>query len=668
MAEVQAPEIQATPGRDVFISYASQDKAVADAVCEALESAGVTCWIAPRDVTPGEFYAESIVHAIDSTKVIVLVLSKNAAESQHVLSEVERARSRRHAVVSLRIDLAPLPAGLEYFLNTSQWLDASTTGVDRALPRLVDAVKKAWTQPSAGARVNPNPPVTARTNQIPRRMLVTLTAVITAALGYFVVDKFWVSNHIAPQKPSATTTAAPSVTTPPHSIAVLPFVNMSGDPKQDYFSDGLSEELLNALASIPGLQVAARTSSFSFKDKGMDVASIARRLNVGAVLEGSVRKDGSRIRITAQLINTATGFHLWSHTYDRDLKNVLALQSDIANAVTKELQSTLLVDASTVVELGGTHNPLAFDAYLKARGIEVVSKETNLAKIAAYDEAIHLDPQYAKAYAGKAGALGAFAGSYEPAATARQVVEQARALAEKAVQLAPDLGDTHLALASVYDDGLLEFKRSMSEYDRAQVLAPGNVRVIGAYSIFLARMGHADSAIASAQRAVTLDPVNAYSYDTLGYVLYFSHRYPEAINAFDRALSLNPNIHWTHAMRGLSYLGLGNLQAARQSCTTPPLAWVSQLCIAIVADKLGDKTAAQATLAQMKSQSGDAMAYQYASIYAQKGEIPNALDWLDTAYRLKDPGLAWLKIDFLLDPLRAEPRFVEIERKLSFPD
>jgi tetratricopeptide (TPR) repeat protein len=208
----------------------------------------------------------------------------------------------------------------------------------------------------------------------------------------------------------------------------------------------------------------------------------------------------------------------------------------------------------------------------------------------------------------------------------------------------------------------------MTEYDRAQALAPGDARVIGSYAFFLARMGHAVAAIASAQRAMKLDPVHAGSYDTLGYVLYFSHRYPEAITAFDRALSLDPNIHWTHAMRGLSYLAIGKLETARQSCTTPPLAWVSQLCIAIVTDKLGDKTAALATLAQMKSQSGDAMAYQYASIYAQRGDIPHALDWLETAYRLRDPGLAWLKVDFLVDPIRKEPRFKEIERKLDFPD
>ena len=670
----------------VFISYASQDGAVAEAVCDALEHAGVTCWIAPRDVTPGTFYADEIVHAIDAAKAIVLILSQNAAGSPHVLREVERATSKRHPVVSLRIDQSPLPAGLEYFLNTSQWLDASGGEAARAMPKLVAAVRVAIQGPTvtaAGPAISPtlNPRLSTRS---PNRTLIVVASVVGLGIAGLAAERLWLSSRraaftsahiVAAQIPSMAgadtvgTAATPTAFSPPgHSVAVLPFTNMSGDPKQDYFSDGLSEELLNALASIRGLQVAARTSSFSFKDKGMDVASIARRLNVGAVLEGSMRKDGGQIRITAQLINAVTGFHMWSHTYDRDLKNVLALQTEIANAVTKELQSTLLVDASAAVELGGTHDSLAFDAYLKARGINVVSKETNLAKIAAYDEAIRLDPRYAKAYAGKAESLSRFAGSYEPAATARKVAEQALAIAEKAVQLAPDLAEAHLALAEIYDDSLLEFAHGMTEYERAKALAPGDFRVINRYAGFLARMGHADSAVTSAERAVTLDPVHAESYDALGYVYYFSHRYPEAIAAFDRALSLDPNIHWTHAMRGLSYLGLGNLEAARQSCTTPPLSWVSQMCIAIVSEKRGDKTEAQSMLAQMKAESGDAMAYQYASIYAQKGELPIALDWLETAYRLKDPGLAWFKVDLLLDPLRAEPRFQEIERKLKFPN
>jgi len=276
MAKEQAPQPEATPAKDVFISYASQDKAVADALCESLESAGVSCWIAPRDVTPGEFYAESIVHAIDSTRVIVLILSRNGAASPHVLREVERASSKRHPVLSFRIDASPLPAALEYFLNSSQWLDASAAGVAQSLSRLVDAVKSTLGQPAAEPRLNVTPSAVPRAGRRSRRLFVASAVIVAVALTYFLADKFWLAKHAAAEQPDTVAASpAPSFTPPPHSIAVLPFVNMSGDAKQDYFSDGISEELLDALSRVDQLQVAARTSSFSFKGQNADVSTIA---------------------------------------------------------------------------------------------------------------------------------------------------------------------------------------------------------------------------------------------------------------------------------------------------------------------------------------------------------------------------------------------------------
>jgi TolB-like protein/Flp pilus assembly protein TadD len=672
-------DTHAHAARSIFISYASQDLVAANKVCAALEAAGWPCWIAPRDVRPGEPYAAAIVEAINACRLLILILTKNAVDSRHVLREIERASSKNRTVLSVRLESCELPPELEYFLSANQWLDASGGTLESVLPPLIESVRgSARTEARPAATAAAGPPASRQLN----RPLIALVAVVVAVLGYFAFDKLWLPRHLtagttgnaAPATPGSATagsatpgSATPAFNPPPHSIAVLPFVNMSGDPKQDYFSDGMSEELLNSLASVRELQVAARTSSFSYKGSGTNVADIARQLNVGAVLEGSVRKDGARVRITAQLINAVTGFHLWSQTYDRELKNVLALQTDIANAVTKALQATLLNDVSAAVELGGTHDPRAFDAYLRGKGIEETSKETSLAEIAAYDEAIRLDPAYAKAYIGKANALGHYAGSYEPAATARSVIEQAHSIALKAVQLAPDLAEAHLALASSYDDGLLDFAHGKAEYERAQALAPGDAHVLRAMAAFLARLGHADQAIAIAQHAVTLDPVNALSYDQLGYVLLFGHHNREAIAAFDHALSLDPNIHWAHGMRGLAYLGLGEFEAAQQSCTTPPLSWVGQLCLAIAYDKLGRKAEAQALVAKMQAESGDAMAYQYASIYAQWGDVSSALDWLDTAFRLKDPGFAWLKVDSLLDPLRKEPRFQAIEARLNFP-
>jgi hypothetical protein len=428
---------------DVFISYASQDAAVANAVVGTLERSGIKCWIAPRDVPAGAPYADGIIRAINGSKALVLVLSKNAVSSPHVGKEVERASSKRRPIVVFRTDVTPLTPSLEYFLSESQWIESGAGGADAASAKLVEAVQRLIAHPSS---VNPDHdadtdipvgalPASAPANQRWKLPLAAAVAVVAAAFIYFAVGKPWLSRHsrgavtesaptldavgVAPAKPNGDVSAS----APPHSIAVLPFANMSGDPKQDYFSDGLSEELLNSLVAIPALQVAARTSSFTFKGKNEDVADIARKLHVGAVLEAS-----------------------------------------------------------------------------------------------------------------------------------------------------------------------------------------------------------------------------------------------------DRALQIDANSSDVKNARGLNYLLLGEFDSARQSCETEKRDWQGRLCMAILYDRLGRHPDAESERAALQAEFGEGTAYQMAEIYAQWGNIPKALDWLDTAYRLPGSGIVTLRVDQLVDPLRKEPRFREIERKLNFPN
>jgi TolB-like protein/DNA-binding winged helix-turn-helix (wHTH) protein/Flp pilus assembly protein TadD len=465
-----------------------------------------------------------------------------------------------------------------------------------------------------------------------------------------------------------TNTRRPPVQRPPaHSVAVLPFVNNTGDPTQDYFSDGLSEELLNSLSKIRDLQVAAGTSSVAFKGKDTKIAEIGRELNVASVLEGSVRKDGSHVRITALLIDTATGFLVWSQSYDRDLKDVLKLQTEIATAVTKTLQATL-ADAGATIELGGTQNPQALDAYLRGmrwRG-NMHTQEDFSAAIGEFSEAIRLDPRFAKAYALKSIFLTTSA-DYVPDSGVRKIFEQARATAEQAVTLTPGLGEAHTALALVLQRGFLDFSRAAVEYDRALALSPGDARVMAFTARFFAEMGRADEAVAIVHRAVALDPLSAPTHSTAGEALAAAHRYGEAIREFDRALSLNPQHQYAAASRGLAYLALGAVEPARQSCATPPIDWETHLCLAIIYDKLQQREDAQGELAALEAEQGAAAAFQYAEIYAQWGDVPKALDSIEKAYQRKDSGLVTLKVDYLLDPLRKELRFQKIERELAFP-
>lgn len=582
----------------------------------------------------GRRYADAIVRAIDGAKVLVLVLSHNSASSDHVLREVERASSKRHPVISLRIDLAPLPSGLEYFLNTSQWLDASSQAPGHALPKLVEAVCRVIASERAaepwiaagvpGKSVTPGGarPATARRS----RLTLGVAAVALLAIAGFGV-RYLLAGHGARDdvgvSPTSTTpaSAAPAIplpaafTPPPHSVAVLPFVNMSGDPKQDYFSDGLSEELLNSLTSVRDLLVAARTSSFYFKGKEVDVSEIAHKLNVGALLEGSVRKDGQHVRISAQLINAVTGFHLWSQTYDRDLDK---------------------------------------NAWLNAA--------------AAFGEATRLDPAFARAWALKARAELGFAEYYGVGPEVRDYFNRARADAEHAVMLAPKLAQAHLALAMTFDSGFLDFPRAWNEYQRALALSPNDAEILITAADFRSNMGHHDDALTMARRAVSLDQINPRSFRLLADILGNAHMSREAIDAANHAIELQPNIALFHAVRGFAQLIGGDSEAAVQSCETPMLDWSNRLCLAIGYARVHRHADAEAQVAAMKAEFGDGTAYQFAEIYTQWGQTDQALTWLEAALRLRDAGLSQIWGDAFLDPLRNQPRYQAVAAALKAPE
>jgi serine/threonine-protein kinase len=458
---------------------------------------------------------------------------------------------------------------------------------------------------------------------------------------------------------------------PPHSIAVLPFVNISGDKEQEYFSDGLTEELLNSLSHVDGLQVAARTSSFSFREHP-DIAEVAHKLNVSTVLEGSVRRSGRTMRIAAQLHNAVTGFHLWSQTYDRDVSDVLKVQTEIANAVANALQVTLLGDFGARIELGGTRNPAAFDAYLRglklARGPASNSADA-LGAIAEYSEAVRLDPNYAIAFAARGYTLGTYAGFFATGRAVRETWDRALADAQRAISIAPTLGDAHMVLGAVQLYGSFDFASAARELDRALELAPGNAVVLYEYARLAAYSGRMDAAITAARRGVTLDPLNLRTHRELGDMLLFARRYSEALAAYQESITLDPaRANRDYGKQGVAYYLLGNLPAARASCETKSGDEFSQMCLAMVLHKLGQRTDAESALARAVALTGEPPAYQCAQVYAQWADQPRALSWLEIALRAHDAGLPKLRVDPLLDPLRNEPRYQAIERALNLPE
>jgi adenylate cyclase len=478
---------------------------------------------------------------------------------------------------------------------------------------------------------------------------------------------------INPRPPSSAEIFAP----PPHSIAVLPFVNMSGDAKQDYFADGVSEELLNALSRLNDLQVVARTSSFSFKGKDVDISTIAHKLNVGAVLEGSVRRAGNTVRITAQLINTVSGFHLWSETYDRPFSDILSVQTEVATAVAKELQAKMLGDESAKLEIGGTKNPGAYDAYLRAdREIRdppnsrATFDSRRRAALAALDQAIKLDPRYAAAYAQRSGVLEVM--SINTSSEHDNLAKQALASAERAVALAPDYGEAHAALARILSVLYFDFGGAESEYERALALAPGSAEVQWLFASFAAKMGHVEPALAATRRVASLDPQNYSSYLRQVGDLSLLRRFDEAQVALQHARALKPELVGLDLEQARIFLASGQAEQARQLCEsleTPTEENFRHYCLVLAYHALGKQADAKSELERYKALKGegDDAAFDYAQIYAQLGDKAQALQWLSKAERVHDSGMTYLKVYWQLDPIRDEPQFKAIEARMKFP-
>jgi TolB-like protein/tetratricopeptide (TPR) repeat protein len=656
------------PSHAVFLSYASQDAEAAQRICEALRAAGIEIFLDQSELRGGDAWDQKIRHEIRDCALFVPIVSQHTQErlEGYFRHEWKLAIERTHHMAEQMPFLVPVvvdgtrdqEAFVPDAFRAVQWtrLPGGETP-----PAFVERIKRLLSpelspmSAVSGATPAMREPVRATWRSKPV-LLAIVAVVVLAAPAYF-----WISKHLTPYA----TAFAP----PPHSIAVLPFVNLSGDKEQEYFSDGLTEELLNSLAQINDMQVAARTSAFSFKGTNTDIGTIAHKLNVAAVMEGSVRRSEHTVRVTAQLINAVTGFHLWSKTYDRDLGDVLKLQTEIATAVADALKVTLLGDVAAKIELGGTHNPAAFDAYLRAaKAFQSRHQDKEIpTAIVAYTEAIRLDPNFALAFSGRSIALTTYAGNEATGAAVREGYEKAESDARQAVALAPGLAEGHLALANVFETGTLDFARAGDEYEQALALAPGNAQVLRLSGVFAAYMGHFDTGVAAAHRAVVLDPLDRRSHSALGRALYAARRYREAAAAHAEAISVNPDFQSAYGERGLAFYAVGDLERARATCETKRDDWGSQQCLAVVYEKLGRHADAEAELAKMKAALGDALAFQYATIYAQWGDRAKALEWLDIAMRLRDPGLENLKTEPFFDPLRKEPRFKAIERELKFP-
>jgi TolB-like protein/Tfp pilus assembly protein PilF len=665
--------LDAERGPALFLSYASGDGVAAERIAEALRAAGIEVWFDKSALRGGDAWDRQIRRQIKDCALFVPVISANSQARSEGYFRLEwtladhrtqlMGKNRTFVVPVCIDDTGERDADVPDSFLTVQWTRVPGGEIS---PAFIERVRHLLS-PTAPAVHSPTPTANLSAAPAPLRrgarrlwmIAAPVAALLLMSTLWFVTSRF---NRSTPE----TARFSP----PAHSIAVLPFANLSGDKDQQYFSDGLTEELLNSLSQINALQVAARTSAFSFGDHP-DVSSVAHRLNVGAVLEGSVRRSGQTVRITVELINAITGFNLWSHSYDRDLDDILKLQTEIATAVAEALKVKLLGDVSAKIGLGNTSNPAALDAFLRGRKLilSIDNPQKDLtAAIDHFGEAIRLDPDYALAIANRAMAYSFLAADGSIQDTVRERFAQGEADARHALALTPALAEAHLALGFLFESGRLDFSRAAQEYEQAVALAPGNAFALSFNARFAALMGHFDTAIAAARRAIVLDPLHSQSFTNLGRALYVTHRYREAADAFAQALALNSQFSESHSDVGMSLMALGDVQGAAVNCEQVARYWHGQQCLAIVYERLGRHAAAQAQLERLRTETGEAAAYQISTIYAQWGDRAQALQWLETAQRLRDPGLSLMKTDPLMDPIREEPRFQAVLADLHFPD
>jgi TolB-like protein/cytochrome c-type biogenesis protein CcmH/NrfG len=636
--------------RSVFISYASHDADVANSVCQFLESRGVACWIAPRDVRPGAQYADAIVRAINDATQVVLVLSGSAVASSHVAREVERAASKHKPVIAFRVDAVALNPGLEYFLSESQWIDVPALGMPAALVKLKEAVGQG-SRPSWHAN-----PATPRDDGRTKRLAIT--AAVLVALGVVV----GMGIHFRPSSPGAA--QPPTIAAADDkSVAVLPFVDMSEKKDQEYFSDGLAEELIDVLTRIPNLRVPARTSSFSFKGKATTIGEIAHTLGVTHVLEGSVRKAGDHMRITAQLVRADNGFHLWSHTYDRDVRDIFAVQDDIARAVGEQLKITLL--GSDAVAPKQAISTEAHNLYLQARYLTDRDTAADLDQaVLLYERALALAPNYAPAWAWLAychsrrvsQGLDTTGAGFTKATTA----------ATRAIAIDPQLPEAYMMLAIAHMQYDRDWKKAAEELAKVVALDPNNALAQQSLGHLNVATGRMSDAMTHFRRAVDSDPLNLLHSKYLGRALHYSGHPAESASVVRHAIELNAQFPGLHYELGRALLQLGDPQAARAAfeAETDP-AWRSfGLPIGYLVTHHDQE--ARAALAALLAQSAGSE-FQVAEAYGFFGETDKSLEWLERARTLHDPGIIWSRRDPLLASIIGDPRYRAFLQQAGMP-
>jgi len=648
---------------DVFVSYARLDYARVAPLVAALQAEGWSVWWDP-EISPGEEFDALIADALENARSVIVVWTRNSVGSRWVRGEARDA-SDRGVLVPVRFDQAKLPIDFRAVqtIDLDDW-DENTDSESFQRIRRVLASKLGSSPEPGRARPAARPP---RSRDAPtgpalqRRAGMLLVAMLALGIGAMLAKTYGPQpGYIPAGMPGdgAVTPAAGAAVATDQSIAVLPFVNRSSDAEQEYFSDGISEELLNLLAKIPELRVISRSSAFSFKGKDIAIPEIARQLNVAHILEGSVRRSGNTLRITAQLIDARSDTQLWSETWDRPLDDIFTIQDEIAATVVEQLKVTLLGEVPHAQETSAE----AYALYLQARHLgRQITAESFAQSNALYQQALAIDPDYTAAWDGLARNYARQVGngllSFEEGSTL------AHEAAEKALALDPNSAQAHALLGWItmlFDKDLAQAARHI---ERALQLAPTDLAIIRNAARLLHALGRLDEAIVLEEHAIAQDPVDPIGHANLGTNYLLAGHWDDAIASLETALRLSPAYIGAHYWIGTALLFKGEPEAALAAFARESDEEYRVKGHALAAHALDREEEYEASLAELIERWGDQWPSEVAHVYAWTGETDRAFEWL--ARSVAEEGGAFDPKHPMLWPIKNDPRWLPLLESLG---
>jgi TolB-like protein len=675
----ESPKPASTPAGVVFLSYASQDADAAQRICNALRTAGIEVWFDQSELRGGEAWNRHIQRQIHQCALFIAVISQHTEQRSEGYFRrewrlaVERTRDMADdqafllpiVIDGTREDRARVPDRFREF----QWLrlpagDMPPDAVQRIKRLLLSAGPIESTTPGEIARSQvdaldaASPGVAARGQRL-RQMwpALVVTLVVLISGGYLLRESLQLAKHSPPASPSEEL-----------SIAVLPFIDLSEKHDQEYFADGVAEEILDLLAKVPKLRVIARTSSFSFKNKADDIPTIAGKLRVADILQGSVRTSGDRIRISTQLIRADSGAQVWSEAYDRTVTDVFEVQDDIARNVLRSLQAALLPRVHN--RSSSTANPQAYSLYLQGKYLRSrLDVAGTRQAIESLGQATGLDSGYAAAWTELAFSYFQLGYFFESGSSVADSMERARVAVQRALALDPTMALAHVVLANIKMDYDFDFAGASAEYAAAERADPefsyGNWVTL--YKGCLA--GRClDDFIATQSRRVDRDPVNPECYTDRGTVYLLSGRFDDAERDFQHALELSPSNVFAHLGLASVWIDREKPEKALQEAELIT-AEASKLTVRVIAlDQLSRQAEADEALRVLMTRFAYGWAYRVAEVYGKRGNTREAVNWLERAYRQRDGGLALAKIDPWFTPIRGSAAYQEFLRKIKLSD